>query len=141
MSHTHEDLQRAEAVTVGSERSFGLVFTAFCALVALAHLWLGKGAFWGWLIAAALFACSALFYSRALRPLNLLWFKFGMLLHHIVSPVILGIMFYAVFTPVGWWMRLAGKRPLGLSFDAAAPSYWVHRQPPAPRPGSFDRQF
>lgn len=141
MAHTHENLQRVDTVSAGSERSFGIVFTVFCAIVALVQFWFGSQAFWGWLVAAAVFAGFALFYSRALRPLNILWFRFGMLLHHVMSPIILGVMFYAVFAPIGLWMRLIGKRPLNLQFDAAAESYWVHRKPPAPEPGSFDRQF
>ena len=60
-----------------------------------------------------------------------------MLLHHVMSPLILGIMFFAVFTPIGLWMRLVGKRPLDLRFDAAADSYWVHRKPPAPEHRPF----
>jgi Saxitoxin biosynthesis operon protein SxtJ len=137
----HENLRREETVKLGSDRSFGIVFAVFCALVALLHGWLGKGTFWGWLGAAALFAGFSLFYSRALRPLNVLWFKFGLLLHQVVSPVILGVLFFAVFVPIGWCMRLAGKRPLSLEYDAAARSYWIARTPPAPPPGSFDRQF
>jgi len=140
-SSTHEDVNRAETVTVGSDRSFGWVFTVFCAIVAAIQFWLGHGAAWGWLIASAAFAGTTLVYSRALRPLNILWFKFGMLLHLVVSPVVLGIMFFAVFTPIGWLMRLSGKRPLSLRFDAAAQSYWVQRRPPSPPPGSFDQQF
>src|SRR5687767_385851 len=139
---THEDVTRAHTVTVGSDRSFGLVFTVFCTIVAMVQfLWGSSDAAWGWVIAAILFATFALAYSRALRPLNILWFKFGMLLHRIVSPVILAVMFFAVFTPIGWMMRLTGKRPLHLRFDPAANSYWIHRAPPAPPPGSFDRQF
>lgn len=140
-SSTHEDVSRAETVTVGSDRGFGIVFTLFCAIVAGVQFWLGHGHAWGWLIASLAFAGTTLVYSRALRPLNVLWFKFGMLLHRVVSPVVLGIMFFAVFTPIGWCMRLAGKRPLNLTFDKAAASYWVPRGPPAPPPGSFDRQF
>jgi hypothetical protein len=136
-----ETYSRNEILGPGSDRSFGLVFTAFCGLVALLQLWTGSPAFWGWLAAAALFAGFALAYSRALRPLNVLWFKFGMLLHHVMSPVVLAIMFYAVFTPVGWCMRLAGRRPLSLRYDPQADSYWILRNPPAPPPGSFDRQF
>jgi hypothetical protein len=138
---THEDLSREDAVSVGSDRNFGIVFTAFCSLVALAQFWFGGRAAWGWLAAAVLFAAFTVVYARALRPLNVLWFKFGMLLHRVMSPVILGILFYAVFTPVGWCMRLSGRRPLGLAFDRGAKSYWVHRAPPAPPPGSFDNQF
>jgi hypothetical protein len=140
-SSLHEDIKRADVVKVGSDRSFGIVFTVFCALVAAVHAWLGKDTFWGWLIAAAVFGAFSLFYSRALHPLNVLWFRFGLLLHHVVSPVVLGVMFFAVFTPIGWCMRLAGKRPLNLAYDPAAKSYWIHRAPPAPPPGSFDQQF
>lgn len=136
-----ETYDREQTLGPGSDRSFGLVFTVFCALVALYQFWTGGRGFLGWLAAAALFAGFALAYSRALRPLNVLWFRFGMLLHRIVSPVVLGVMFYAVVTPVGWCMRLAGKRPLGLRYDLAADSYWIKRKPPAPPPGSFDRQF
>jgi hypothetical protein len=63
------------------------------------------------------------------------------LLHRIVSPLILGVMFFAVFTPIGLWMRLIGKRPLDLACDDKADSYWIERRPPGPPPGSFDRQF
>ena len=140
-SSTHEDVTRQDTVTVGSDRSFGWVFTGFCAIVATAQFWLGHSHAWGWLLASLAFAGTTLVYSRALRPLNILWFKFGMLLHLVISPVVLGIMFFAVFTPIGWLMRLSGKRPLNLAFDAQAPSYWVQRKPPAPPPGSFDQQF
>ena len=50
-------------------------------------------------------------------------------------------MFYAVFTPIGLWMRLVGKRPLNLQFDADAASYWIERKPPGPPPASFQNQF
>jgi hypothetical protein len=139
---THEDVTRAHTVTVGSDRSFGLVFTVFCTIVAMVQfLWGSSDAAWGWVIAAILFATFALAYSRALRPLNILWFKFGMLLHRIVSPVILGVLFYGVFTPIGQWMRLIGKRPLNLAYDEKADSYWIERRPPGPPPGSFNNQF
>ncbi len=139
---THEDVGRAHTVQVGSDRSFGIVFTVFCAIVAGVQFWHGSHtAASGWLIAATVFAAFSLVYSRALRPLNILWFKFGMLLHKIVSPVILGILFFAVFTPIGLWMRLIGKRPLSLTYDDNAESYWIPRTPPGPKPGTFKNQF
>ena len=140
-SSTHEDVSRQETVTAGSDRSFGWVFTGFCAIVAAVQFWLGHSHAWGWLLASLAFAGTTLVYSRALRPLNILWFRFGMLLHRVVSPVILGVMFFAVFTPIGLWMRLIGKRPLSLAYDEKADSYWIERRPPGPPPGSFDRQF
>ncbi len=54
------------------------------------------------------------------------------LIHIIVSPVVLGLLFYGVITPTGLVMRALGKDPLGLAYDREAESYWIKRQPPAP---------
>ena len=141
MAHTHEDISRTDTVTVGSDRAFGVVFTVFCSLIASVQFWYGGGAAYGWLSAALAFAAFTAVYPRALRPLNILWFKFGMLLHKVMSPVMLGVMFFAVFTPIGLLMRICGKRPLNLAFDRSAKSYWIERTPPGPKPGSFNNQF
>ncbi len=141
MSESHENLARTDDTKAGSERGFGFVFAAVCALVGIWLLWRGREAFWYWAWAAVAFALLAIAAPKVLRPLNLLWFKFGMLLHHIVTPVVLGLMFYTVFLPIGLWMRLIGKRPLGLRFDPGAKSYWVERKPPGPPPESFNNQF
>lgn len=76
-----------------------------------------------------------------LAPLNGLWLKFGALLHRITSPIILGIMFFGVITPVGWIMRLAGKDFLRMKFDRDCTSYWIKREPPGPEKNSLKRQF
>jgi len=78
---------------------------------------------------------------RILTPFNYIWFRFGMLLHAIVSPIALGILFYGVVTPTGLLMRLFGKKPLALDFDRDAPSYWIQRSPPGPTPESMTNQF
>lgn len=137
----HEDFSRDEKTAEGPERSFGFVFAAFCAIVAGLNLWYNLLAFWWWIGAAALFAALAVAAPVVLRPLNIVWFKFGMLLHHIVSPIVLGLMFFAVFAPIGFIMRIAGKRPLNLKFEPAKDSYWILRKPPGPPPGSFNNQF
>lgn len=137
----HEDLSRQDEVKMGSERSFGLVFAAFCLIVFSFQFWAGTGRHWYWLAASAVFVLAAVFVPRVLRPLNLVWFKFGMLLHHVISPVILGLMFFIAFTPIGLLMRLVGKRPLSLEFDREADSYWISRTPPGPPPESFPNQF
>jgi hypothetical protein len=126
---------------MGSDRQFGLVFFGFCVLVGAYRLWHAKPGAWVWLIAAGLFLLFAALFPRALRPLNVVWFKFGLLLHAIVSPVVLGLMFFAVFTPLGMLMRIFGKRPLHLNLDKTADSYWIVRKPPGPPPGSFRNQF
>jgi hypothetical protein len=137
----HENLDRKDELKLGSNRSFGFVFAAVFSIVAAVRLWHGSGAYLPWFIAAAVFAAVALFAPAVLRPLNFLWFKLGLLLHHIVTPVILGLMFYTVFTPIGFWMRMMGKRPLNLRFDRDAKTYWIVRQPPGPPPESFNNQF
>lgn len=96
---------------------------------------------WLWFGAACSFVLAALLAPRILHPLNLLWFKFGMLLHHVVTPIVLGLMYFVVFTPMGLWMRLVRKRPLNLRFDPRADTYWISRKPPGPPPGSFNNQF
>ena len=87
------------------------------------------------------FLVAALFFPPLLQPLNRLWTKFGLLLHKVVSPVVLGIMFFLVITPIGLLMRSLGKNPLQLRFDDDARSYWVHRRPPGPAPDSLKDQF
>ena len=137
----HESYERQEDVQGGSNRSFGLVFAVFFAIVGLVPLISGRGVR-GWALGvAALFLALALIYPALLAPLARLWMKFGLLLHRIVSPIALGIMFFLVITPMGLLMRLFGKDPLRLRFDRSADSYWIPRDPPGPSPESFKDQF
>ena len=138
---THEDLTRKTKVPIGSDRSFGLVFAALFALVGAGPLIHGND-MRPWALGAAIgFLAVALLVPRALRPLNLLWFRFGLALHHVVTPVVMGLLFFLTVTPVGLLMRLSGKDPLRLKRDPAAASYWIHRQPPGPTPESMRHQF
>lgn len=76
-----------------------------------------------------------------LAPLNKIWFRFGLLLHHIVNPVILGIIFFVIITPLGFITKLFGGKLLTLGYDKAAPSYWHRRNPPGPPVESVRNQF
>ena len=76
-----------------------------------------------------------------LAPLNRAWLYVGLLLQRVVSPVVLGILFFLTVTPIGLLMRLTGKNPLRLGFDREAQSYWIDRQPPGPAPDTMPRQF
>ncbi|MFO1059492.1 MAG: SxtJ family membrane protein [Dongiaceae bacterium] len=136
-----ESFEREEAVHGGSDRSFGLVFTAFFLLVGLAPLLHGGHVRWWSVALAAAFLVVALVRPALLKPLNRLWTKFGLLLHKIVNPVIMGAIFYVAITPFGVVMRLLGKDPLRRRFDAQAPSYWIERTPPGPAPQSMSNQF
>ena len=128
-------------VPTSSNRSFGLIFAAFFAIVALLPLVSGHAVRWWALAVAAVFALIALLMPAILAPLNRLWFKFGQLLHKIVNPIVLGAMFFLVLTPTGLIMRAFGKDPLRLRLDRTVPSYWIDRQPPGPSPASLRDQF
>jgi Saxitoxin biosynthesis operon protein SxtJ len=138
---SHEFQRRDEVVKSSSNRSFGLVFAAFFALLAALSLWHGTARWPIWLGLAWAFLLLAFALPRVLAPLNWLWAKFGLLLHHIVSPIFLTVLFYGCIVPVGFLMRLSGKDPLRLKYEAAADSYWIVRAPPGPSPESFKHQF
>ncbi len=65
----------------------------------------------------------------------------GLLLHGIVNPVVMGLLFFLVLTPFGLGLRLLGKDPLHRHFDRMAGSYWIRRSPPGPPPGTMTQQF
>ncbi len=137
----HESYERSEDVRGSSDRSFGIVFAVVFGVIGLLPLAFGGGArLWSLGVGAA-FLLVALAMPSILAPLNRLWLRFGLLLHRIVSPLVLGIMFFLVITPMGLVMRAFGKDLLRLRFDKAAPSYWIARTPPGPPPDSLTEQF
>ena len=137
-----ENLARTEPVQRSSERSFGLVFAVVFALVAVWPLLFHREPVRVWaLLLCALFLLAAVIWPRVLAPLNRLWFRFGLLLHRIVSPVAMGVIFFGVIMPMGLVMRALGKRPLHLQFDPGAKSYWIPRDPPGPEAKSMSDPF
>lgn len=142
-SSTHEHLDTRHEVKVGSDRAFGIVFAAFFVIVSGIKAWAGHPVGWvgAWFVASIAMLLIALVAPHILRLFNILWFRFGLLIHRVVSPLIMGLMFYAVITPTGLLMRLFGKRPLNLAFDPRAETYWIERTPPGPPPASMTNQF
>lgn len=138
---TRENLASKFEVKMGSERGFGFVFTGFFTVMTLLAWWSASPLLPCWLTAAAVFLVAALAAPRLLRPLNLIWFRFGLLLNAVISPIILCMVFYLVITPFGLLMRIFGARPLNLHFDRNAESYWMRRDPPGPPPVSMKNQF
>jgi hypothetical protein len=137
----HESFDRVETVRGSSDRAFGIVFAVVFLAIAIVP-WLFGGSFRLWSLGvAAVFGVIAFAAPGVLAPLNRVWLKFGLLLHRIVSPVVLGIMFFLVVTPIGLLMRMLGKDPLRLRFDRGASTYWIPREPPGPPPDSFTNQF
>jgi hypothetical protein len=138
---SHELHGREQVVQASSDRGFGYVFAGFSALVAALSFYKG-GTHWPyWLAAAAMFALVAFYRPSLLAPLNRLWTKLGLVLFAVVSPLVLGIVYYGCITPVGWLMRLSGKDPLRLRFEPERKSYWEARRPPGPPPDSLMKQF
>lgn len=138
----HEHTQKHIAKIKGpSNRAFGLVFSGVFILIAL-HPSFGGGGIRIWsLIVASIFLLLALAIPSLLAPANRLWMKFGELLHRIVSPIALGIVFYVAVLPTGFILRLLGRDPLRLHFDPKAESYWIKRDPPGPAAESLNNQF
>lgn len=138
---THERLPRDEPGARGSDRGFGLVFSAVSAAVGL---WprLDGGPVRGWALAlAAALLGAALVRAAWLAPFHEVWFRFGLLLHRIVNPIVLAVIYYAAVTPTGLVLRGLGKDPLRLRADPNAESYWMRRDPPGPEPESMKHQF
>ena len=138
---SHEFQHRDEAVKSSSNRSFGLVFAGFFALLAALGFWHGTARWPIWLALACVSLVLALAAPQLLAPLNWVWTKIGLLLHRIVSPIFLALLFYGCIAPVGFLMRLSGKDPLRLRYEPDAESYWIRRTPPGPTPQSFRDQF
>lgn len=137
----HEDLRREHEVKRSNERSFGIVFAVVFAVVGLWPLLSGKVPR-GWALGlAAVFLLLGLFWQAPLRPLNRLWLRFGLLLHAVVNPLIMALLFYVTVVPVGLLMRLLGKDLLRLKRDSKISSYWIMRTPPGPAPETMTNQF
>jgi FtsH-binding integral membrane protein len=138
---SHEILQRAAAPKTASDRSFGLVLAGFFALLGVLSLW-RHGERWPlWLGLAVVALALGLAAPKRLAPANRIWTKFGLLLHAVVSPIMLGLIFYLCIAPIGFLMRLSGKDPLRRRYEPQADSYWIKRVPPGPQPESFKNQF
>jgi hypothetical protein len=137
---THESFTREEASLPGPDRTFGWVMAGAFGLLSLLNGW-HHGRLWPWtLAAAALFAAAAWFRPSSLHQLNLLWMKFGLLLHGIVNPVVMGLLFYGTIWPTGLAMRFRGKDLLRLRREPYAESYWIARKP-GPAPETMRDQF
>ena len=114
-------------IKLGSNRSFGIVFFIVFLIIALYPL-LNDNPLRLWsLIIALIFLVLGLTKSNILTPLNILWMKFGMFLGVFISPIIMGIIFFLVVTPIGLIMRLFGKDLLNLKKNKTQ-SYWLTKE-------------
>jgi hypothetical protein len=112
-----------------SNRSFGIVFFVVFLFIAIYPLnYNGEIRLWS-IIISLIFLILGFLKSEILTPLNTLWFKFGIFLGKIVSPIIMGLIFFLVVTPIGILMRILGKDLLNLKYNLNK-SYWIEKSGP-----------
>ncbi|MCB9990629.1 MAG: hypothetical protein H6867_04505 [Rhodospirillales bacterium] len=137
---THDTINRQHDVTMGSEKSFGIVFAVVFGLIGLFPLLHGGDVRLWSMTVAAVFLAAAYAKPDVLAPLNKLWFKLGLLLHKIVSPIIMGAVFLLGVVPTGLIRRAMGKDSMRLK-KPEGDTYWIKRDPPGPDAESYKRQF
>ena len=116
-------------IKIGSNRSFGIVFFIVFLIISLYPLINNQDIrLWSLFISLA-FLFLGLINSKILNPLNKLWFKLGMFLGKIISPILMGIIFFLVVTPTGLFMRILGKDLLNLKYNKKK-SYWIEKNGP-----------
>lgn len=125
-----------------SNRNFGFLFAGVFALLSAYAAYHGADAFkvYGWLIAGVAVGLVAVAAPGLLTPLNKAWMKLGELMGKVVSPLVLGVIFFVLITPIALITRLFGRDELRLK-RTNGHSYWIDRTPPGPAGDSFKNQF
>lgn len=137
----HEDFSRGEEIRRSSDRSFGLVMAAFFAILWMAPLLRRDQPRWWSFGIAAMFVAVSIAIPRILGPLNRVWTTLGSLMHRVVNPIVMGVLFFVTVTPMGLLMRAFGRDPLRLKIERESLSYWIPRNPAGPSPESMKNQF
>ena len=118
-----------DEVKIGTNRSFGIEFFIVFLIIAI-YPFLNQGELRLWsLIVSIIFLILGLLNSKLLLPFNKIWFRFGILLGKIVSPLVMGIIFFFVVTPIGILMRILKKDLLNLKFNKKT-TYWIEKNGP-----------
>jgi hypothetical protein len=143
MASHHEEFAERDDVKLPSERSFGITFAVVFALLSV-WLYFRKGHA-GYasltLIAAAGFLAAAYVRPEVLRPINKIWLRFGLLLHKVINPIVMGLLFFLVFTPMAMVMRMLGKDFLRITRSPEQSTYWIERTPDTHAPSSMKDQY
>lgn len=131
---------KSSEIELPSNRKFGFFFT-FVFAVAASYFYYSANVSWTYVFTAAalIFLLVTLIKSDVLLPLNKLWMGFGLLLSMIVGPIVLGILFFGLFTPYALVMRVSGRDELRLKLTQKA-SHWIPRRELI-TPDSFKNQF
>ena len=113
-------------IKMSSNRSFGLVFFFVLIIIGLWPLKNNGDLRIYFVLLSMPFLILGLINSKLLNPLNLLWFKFGILIGSFMAPIVMGIVFFLVVTPTGLIMKMFGKKMLDEPFDKNKKSYWIN---------------
>ena len=116
----------SKKIVTSSNKSFGIVFSIFFLIISLYPLFKGNELRTWSLIISIIFLILGLLNSKILTPLNKLWFKFGILLGNFISPVVMGVVFFAVVTPTSFIMKVLGKDLLNLKKNNKK-TYWIEK--------------
>jgi hypothetical protein len=111
---------------LGSNRSFGIIFFLVFFIISIYPIFKGEALRISFFFISVIFLILGLFNSNILKPLNILWFKFGIFLGKIISPLIMLAIFFLIVTPIGILMRILNKDLLSLKFDNSK-SYWIKK--------------
>ena len=117
-------------IKISSNRSFGIVFFVVFFVFAIWPLLRNQDIRIWSLIISLVFLILGILNSNLLKPLNIIWFKFGLLLGSIIAPIIMGIVFFVVVTPTSLIMKIIGKDLLNNKYDKNKKSYWIIRDKP-----------
>lgn len=124
-----------------SDRAFGFVMAAALGLVSVLSAWRG-GWLWPWTLAVTVpLILAAWLVPSSLNRLKRLWLRLGLLLHKIVNPIVMGLLFYGSVLPTALVVRMRGSDLLRLKRDSSLRSYWIPRTPPGPAPETMKDQF
>lgn len=137
----HESHHTEDPPPSTSDRGFGLLFATVCGAIAVFGIWEGRHSALWWSIAALVFCAVALFAAPLLGPPNSAWRWLSLRLFKIVSPIVMGVVFFVVLTPVAVIMRWVSRDPLRLRLEPEKPTYWLARVPVGERQTSMTDQF
>jgi predicted membrane protein len=113
-------------IKIGTNKSFGIVFFLFFFIISIFPLFKDENIIIWSLIMAIIFLILGLLNSKILTPLNKIWFKFGILLGSFISPIVMGVVFFAIVTPTSLIMKILGKNLLNLK-KGNKKTYWIER--------------
>ena len=116
-------------IKIGSNRSFGIVFFIVFLLISIYPIFKNEDVRIWSLFLAIIFLILGIMNAKILTPLNKAWFKFGLILGKIVSPIVMGLVFFVVVTPTSFIMRILGKDLLNLKYNNNK-SYWIKKTDP-----------